>query len=341
MVTIKTKFSVSLLVLLLTGCGGGGGGGGGTAASDRVTAVGESDVRVPAVDGAVSVPPVVEVVNPAVVNPAPVPPVVPGLVAPPAGGIVPPAGVIVPPKRHETVVLRPADRKYQGKQIQADGSIMSITDFIGREGGLFTVAISGTDVSVTVREKFNTYPLSETAKKITSLKDTDGSLLGYYGFMSAYTTEPNRQTGSTADKIRYPQHSIFYAMNTGQGRLPAVAATYKGDFVFVVDGVKHTATALFLYSDKTLDGSIKHNVLGSGIVREWETKDKAAVEDDGTFHARLISKKTAISDGEMTGGFFGTKGQVLAAVAKSTDEATDKEKWQGIFVATQTPPASP
>lgn len=365
MITSKTIFPVGLLVLLLAGCGGGGGGGttadrgdtavsvaypssaaGGAPSSSTGVASGGSSVTVVVKDSDVRVPvmadevPVAEIAEkprpepvPSVV-PAPPPPVVPAPVVPRDD---PPVVVADMP-----VVLPSVDPRYLGRQTQADGDAMSDTDFTGTDGGLFTVTVSGTDVSVTVREKFNTYPLTETEKTVTSLKDTDNSLLGYYGSALAYTTEPNRTTGSVADQIKYNRYNIFYAMNKERARLPDVEASYTGDFVFLVEGVKHTATALFRYSEKTLDGSIKQNVAGSGTVREWETTTKADVEDDGTFHARLISKKTSISDGEMTGGFFGTNGQVLAATAKSTAEATDKEKWQGIVVAEQMkPPASP
>lgn len=234
---------------------------------------------------------------------------------------------------------------YSGKVVSVDDDFMhvaglSYSDSIaGNQTDLFTIAVDKDRISVTFADERVKNKLEDFKKDIKELKDIDGSLLAYYGWVSAVSVEKNdRITNSIAGApYKYALLNLFYAIDQDKAKLPANPAVYVGEFIYTKPGgtlLRTASSAEFSYKDKTIDGSIRDS--RGGTLVHWYIDGDKTVHEDGTFNVRLIANTGGMKSGSMQGGFFGEQGQVLAAKAESDGrEGNDggNDEWAAILIA--------
>lgn len=288
-------------------------------------------------------PPVPPLVAAATVPPKPVPPKpVPPAVSPP-----PPP---VPPSTSggRVSVAGTDDRDYRGTLVLSDAGFISMNG-LNRSSGSYSTSLA----SITVGREMAIVTLKKTGStsdvisidshdmSIKELKDTDGTLLGFYGSVKAISTERERRNGSGTE--RYPMLDIFYAIDNNKATLPMKNnVQYQGSFLYAMGAaaLNETTDAVFAYKDKRITGSIRNFVSGVKLAH-WvipdasDINDNSVSVDDATFNVRLKSQLTGVRDGTMSGGFFGKEGQIMAAQAESTGSDPSTDAWAGVFIGTQ------
>ncbi|ECJ2445899.1 hypothetical protein FYU45_25045 [Salmonella enterica subsp. diarizonae] len=220
---------------------------------------------------------------------------------------------------------------------QGEHVLTNISSFEGRdiEADLVTVRVADNHATVTLKtQRLDRYPLEDGNVSIKDLKDTDGSLLGYYGTVRATSVEPDRD--GTRDKRKYSLLNILYVVDEHKARLPVNNdVQYAGTFQYVKakDSTIRNGNAVFHYKDKQINGSIiDDRGRASG---HWIVDGDKTVDENGKFNIRLTSNVGAVASGEMQGGFYGSEGQVMAASAESQGASRDLDEWKGIFVGNQ------
>lgn len=288
-------------------------------------------------------PPVPPLVAAATVPPKPVPPKpVPPAVSPP-----PPP---VPPSTSggRVSVAGTDDRDYRGTLVLSDAGFISMNGLYRSSGSYSTPLVSITvdreKAIVTLKKTGSTsdvISIDSHDMNIKELKDTDGTLLGFYGSVKAISTERERRNGSGTEK--YPMLDIFYVIDNNKATLPVKNnVQYQGSFLYAMGAaaLNETTDAVFAYKDKRITGSIRHFVSGSKrahwvIPDTSDVNDNSVSVDDATFNVRLRSQLTGVRDGTMSGGFFGKEGQIMAAQAESTGSDLGTDAWAGVFIGTQ------
>lgn len=288
-------------------------------------------------------PPVPPLVAAATVPPKPVPPKpVPPAVSPP-----PPP---VPPSTSggRVSVAGTDDRDYRGTLVLSDADFISMNGLYRSSGSYSTPLVSITvdreKAIVTLKKTGSTsdvISIDSHDMNIKELKDTDGTLLGFYGSVKAISTERERRNGSGTEK--YPMLDIFYVIDNNKATLPVKNnVQYQGSFLYAMgaSALNETTDAVFAYKDKRITGSIRHFVSGSKrahwvIPDTSDVNDNSVSVDDATFNVRLRSQLTGVRDGTMSGGFFGKEGQIMAAQAESTGSDLGTDAWAGVFIGTQ------
>lgn len=287
-----------------------------------------------------SVPPLVAATTtpPKPVPPKPVPP-----------AVSPPPPPVPPPTSGGRVsVAGTPDRDYRGALVLSDAGFISMNS-LHRSSGSYSTPL----VSITVEREKAIVTLKKTGstsdvisidsheRNIKELKDTDGTLLGFYGSVKAISTEKERKNGSGTEK--YPMLDIFYAIDNNKATLPVKNnVQYQGSFLYAMGAaaLNETTDAVFAYKDKRITGSIRHFVSGAKrahwvIPNASDVNDNSVSVDDATFNVRLRSQLTGVRDGTMSGGFFGKEGQIMVAQAESTGNDPSTDAWAGVFVGNQ------
>ena len=251
-----------------------------------------------------------------------------------------PAPEVVPPKAEEPKP-NPDQEVFNRLSLQTkDGVVLeNLFKLVLREG---TKKI---ELDVVPPHSFTGTP------KIETLRDIDGTLVGYYGYA--------RVSEQKEDKLRDDQYAadrhffIQYA-DSHQLQQPAGLSDirYQGKMFYQYKNYPNnaeeaTVNALYSVANKTLGMTIVSDKDGAWTLHQGRERSSPALASvtEGRVAGHLMfsgngkdTETRLMPDGVFVGGFYGKNGSVLTGKA----HFDDKEKgWEGVVGATAVTPSAP
>lgn len=172
-------------------------------------------------------------------------------------------------------------------------------------------------------------------KVIETVRDSDGTLLGFYGHLR----------GTKLENINYKdekQHyyESFVDMDSAPKTQPTQNMRYDGKMYYGYSNIKQplvgTVLATYHQSDKQFNMQItadNRDSINSGV---WQLgymtkKQRVKLDSDGNIAGKLYSENDNAPNGTFFGSIYGKNGDILVGKAQSIDES--KESWYGVIGA--------
>ncbi|MGY0162192.1 hypothetical protein [Edwardsiella tarda] len=186
----------------------------------------------------------------------------------------------------------------------------------------FTVKVKGTNIAIEVTPPIKLDEKDSraiTGQRVLTLRDADGKLAGYYGYVHTYT---HRETAQNEDDQDQTTTSLVYAVNASDRRRPETQADYVGTLFYNHFDIPREAAIRLHYQDNKITGAIKGTGLASDIDYVIRDDGDNTVSDEGTFGARLhrVNAQRNAVNGHIVGGFYGKEGEVAAGEVNFIDD---------------------
>lgn len=311
MKSVKT-FSLLLCTLLLTACGGSSNNG---ASATSTPASSEQAQPTPGNASVVvsPTPPAVTPTPPAATPPAvtPTPPAAtPPAVAPMPPVVTPPAVAPIPP-----VVIPSTDREIFNR--------LSSENF-GSQDWL-TITLEGAKIVLAPRAKTDV-----ADKALTTLRGSDGKLVGYAGYLSGTQTEENplRPDDPTVERKAF----ALLGVDPQQLTLPTASYTYEGvmNYFYENQANIYTAGVTATYAANTKQVEMTISGRDADRSRVWTLSTPA--EPEGKVSGSLIENRQR--SGQFVGGFYGKDGKFLVGETQFEDTNNKDRSWKGVVHTT-------
>lgn len=186
----------------------------------------------------------------------------------------------------------------------------------------FTVKVEGTNIAIEVTPPIKLDEKDSraiTGQRVLTLRDADGKLAGYYGYVHTYT---HRETAQNEDDQDQTTTSLVYAVNASDRRRPETQADYVGTLFYNHFDIPREAAIRLHYQDNKITGALKGTGLASDIDYVIRDDGDNTVSDEGTFGARLhrVNAQRNAVNGHIVGGFYGKEGEVAAGEVNFIDD---------------------
>ncbi|MDG6232171.1 hypothetical protein Q7506_11750 [Glaesserella parasuis] len=174
-------------------------------------------------------------------------------------------------------------------------------------------------------------------RKMNTLRDADGNLVGYYGYatLSKTKSDPYRPDENNVER-KYMALQEVTAREEAKTR-PTHDLYYRGKMYYALNDVPEQAkeadvTATYRHMNKSILIGI-YNMNGNDL-----TTNETKVSENGSIPlTRLyLMDKPKIAAGQFEGGLYGKSGEILLGEAKNDDVTpnTPQNNWKGVIGAT-------
>lgn len=172
-------------------------------------------------------------------------------------------------------------------------------------------------------------------KVIETVRDSDGTLLGFYGHLSGTQKE-----NINYEDIRQPYYESFVDMDSAPKTRPTHNMRYDGKMYYAYNNVKlplvGTVFATYRESDKqfkmqiTADNRDSQNTVWQ-LGNVQNKKQDVSVNSDGDIFGRLYTDDSK-KDGQFFGSTYGKNGDILVGKAQSRNDQ-GAGSWYGVVGA--------
>lgn len=236
--------------------------------------------------------------------------------------------VQIPPKT-EVVELDPKSDKAIFEKIGNTGGVWDSSNWV-------KLNLSGNEIELAPVDGVTSRPENQT---IHTLRNSDGELLGYYGYatVSKVTPDPNRPDENNAEY----RHLALKAVDDSQMIQPSVDMQYLGKMYYALNQVQ--AQALEADVQAHYSSEKKQIIIDIYGIKEHLGTDYTSlptnVDSDGIIVTKLYSmSNTKEKTGEFIGGLYGKRGEVLLGKAYNEDSNNSQKAWTGVVGATENKP---
>ena len=231
--------------------------------------------------------------------------------------------VQIPPKT-EVVELDPKSDKAIFEKIGNTGGVWDSSNWV-------KLNLSGNEIELAPVDGVTSRPENQT---IHTLRNSDGELLGYYGYatVSKVTPDPNRPD---ENNVEY-RHLALKAIDDSQMIQPSLDMQYLGKMYYALNQVQAQALEADVQARyQSANKQITIEIFGDN--HQLETKN-AYVENSGSIFTRLYDMDTKKEAGVFNGGLYGKQGEVLLGEAYHEDSNAPQNNWKGVIGATENKP---
>lgn len=185
-----------------------------------------------------------------------------------------------------------------------------------------TITLDGKEIVLTPTQKTEV-----SDQNIKTLRDSDGKLVGYVGYLSGTQTEddPNRPD----DPIVTRKAFGLLGVDEKQLVLPSASYTYEGEMHYFYDTQANIYTAGVSANYFTDSKKVEMTISGrdADYSRLWTLSTQATPE--GKVAGILIEDRQR--SGEFDGGFYGKDGKFLVGKTQFEDTNNKDGSWKGVI----------
>lgn len=168
--------------------------------------------------------------------------------------------------------------------------------------------------------------------QLHTLRDTDGNLVGYYGYAALTKTVPSFYNPD--EKLALAKYMALQEGDTEAKVRPTVDLTYQGTMYYALNEAPEQAltadvTAIYHNAKK----SITINIFGKEHLGWDLTSMESHVTDNGSIFTRLYTMDKKTVAGQFDGGLYGKHGEILLGEAKNEDANQKENNWKGVIGA--------
>ena len=235
--------------------------------------------------------------------------------------------VQIPPKT-EVVELDPKSDKAIFEKIGNTGGVWDSSNWV-------KLNLSGNEIELAPADGVTSRPENQA---IHTLRNSDGELLGYYGYatVSKVTPDPNRPD---ENNVKY-KHLALKEIDESQMIQPSVDMEYSGTMYYAFENAQ--VQALEADVQARYSSEKKQIIIDIYGIKEHLGTDYTSlptnVDSDGIIVTKLYSmSNTKEKTGEFIGGLYGKRGEVLLGKAYNEDSNNSQKAWRGVVGATEKP----
>lgn len=169
--------------------------------------------------------------------------------------------------------------------------------------------------------------------QLHTLRDTDGNLVGYYGYAALTKTVPSSYNPDEKQAL-----AKYMALQEGDMEAkvrPTVDLAYRGTMYYALNEAPEQAlTADVTATYRNAKKSITIDIFGKEHLGWDITSKEVPVSDNGSIFTRLYTMDKKTVAGQFDGGLYGKNGEILLGEAKSEDSNQKENNWKGVIGAT-------
>lgn len=177
------------------------------------------------------------------------------------------------------------------------------------------------------------------AQQIHTLRDSDGQLVGYYGYAALSKTKPS-QYHPEENVAEYKYMALREAREEARS-VPNVDMTYRGKMYYALDSAPQQALEADVSANyRNASKSISIEIAGQSDRSGWHltTNTPQSVSENGSIFTQLYTRENGklVKAGQFDGGLYGKNGEILLGEAKHEDSTKQENNWKGAVGATAT-----